>query len=436
LVNCNVDSTKRVICGRLGDQNLSIEGWPFSIFYPSLQAHRYLTPFHFAKEWNNFGYGHIKIGDPFWGFTTILPMDTPCTPVGILQDKEGNNLGLVAAIFDEPERSTLWFSRPAGPVDGFDQCLVERFYSDHRWEELGSLPYIKEIPWGFEAAATMRIDCDESVSTGRPLFELYKKNRLPFGLAIKTEQNLSEGDLQLMRDVIGAGGTVVTHSHTHAPNWGGSREKAKWEVEQSHQALRELQIPGINYRYAVSPFHQNPKEAVEGIRDAGIEMFVGGIACNDPEYLMGRAGPAFEVPGIMTHSQQCMLHGDCIHQDNNSLKQYFEAFDLACKSETFFGYLDHPFSSYHYGWLSEEERLQAHQEFIDYLMKRKIWFASLERALDFLGAKNEARVWADGDRLRYERSKKSHHQGLPEIVIHWRGKDFRAAEFEISGSKS
>lgn len=392
---------------------------------------RYLGQYHFANEWNNLGYGRIRTDKSMYALGELAKPSANLIPLQILKNEKNENLGVVSAIINDGKSCGLWFSRPIGPLDGFDWFLVERFFSDYRAGELECIPVIKEIPWGYDSACTMRIDCDEAIASGRELFELYKRHELPFGMAIKTDQVIGDEDKALLRDVILTGGTVVSHSHTHTPDWGGSMEKAQLEIESSFSALRALKIEGINYRYVVSPFHQNSRAAVKGLQAAGIEMFVGGIIANDPDYLQARAGQVAWIMGIYSHSQQSMLHGDCYHAAGNSWAQYKEAFDTAKRTETFYGFLDHPLSTYNYGWTDESERLSVHEEFIKYIKSHKVWWASLERALDFLSCKQESQAWIENGKLRFRRSKKPHHQNLPDFCIRWEGKDWKASESEV-----
>lgn len=392
---------------------------------------RHLGQYHFAHEWNNHGYGRIRTDKSMYALGELATPSPSLIPLQYLKNEKNENMGVVSGIIDDGTSCGLWFSRPIGPLDGYDWFLVERFFSDYRADDLECVPVIKEIPWGYDSACTMRIDCDEAVASGRQLFELYKKYDLPFGLAIKTQQTLAEADKALMRDVIAAGGTVVSHSHTHAPDWGGNQESAQKEIEDSHREFRALGIDGINYRYAVSPFHQNSRAAVKGLQAAGIEMFVSGIIANDPDYLQARAGQVAWIMGIYSHSQQSMLHGDCYHAAGNSWAQYKQAFDTARATETFYGFLDHPLSGNNYGWKSEQERLLVHEEFIQYIKTHKVWWASLERALDFLACKQESQAWIENGKLRFRRSPKPHHQNLPDFCIRWKGKDWKASEFEV-----
>lgn len=391
---------------------------------------RHLGQYHFANEWNNHGYGRIRTDKSMYALGELATPSKSVIPLQYLKNEKNETLGVASAILDDGKSCGLWFSRPIGPLDGYDWFLVERFFSDYRAEDLECVPIIKEIPWGYDSACTMRIDCDEAIASGRPLFELYKKHKIPFGVAIKTQQTISDEDKRLMRDVLDAGGTVVSHSHTHASDWGGSQASAEEEVRLSHAVLRSLDIDGINYRYVVSPFHQNSRPAVKGLQAAGIEMFVSGIIANDPDYLQARAGQVAWIMGIYSHSQQSMLHGDCYHAAGNSWAQYKQAFDTAKLTESFYGFLDHPISDYKYGWNDEDERLKVHREFIEYIQSHKVWWASLERALDFLSCKQESQAWVENGKLRFRRSQKQHHKNLPDFCIRWKGKDWKAADFE------
>jgi len=65
------------------------------------------------------------------------------------------------------------------------------------------------------------------------MVELYRDLGLPISLALPTGQPLDRRDLQLMRDVVVAGGSVVPHSVHHLPNWGGSYLRARGEAAVS-----------------------------------------------------------------------------------------------------------------------------------------------------------------------------------------------------------
>ena len=372
--------------------------------------------FDFTNEWNNLGYGRIELD--------------PASPFGIAEFIAPTALGTAGipylTLFNELNRSVLWVNRNVGPIDGFDWRVIEDFISDYRHSSsssldmLSCLPVLSEIPAGHTGAVTMRIDCDEKIASGRPLFELYRSHQVPFSMAVKTHQEIGADSIQVMNEVLTAGGSVVTHSHTHAPNWGGSEEKAVKEVEASLHLLKQA-LPEHTITYAVSPFHQNPPYAVKGIANAGMEAFVGGIIHNDPEYLFARAGVAPFADGIISHSQQCMFHGDCYHEAGNSIQVYVDAVQNALKTETFFGYLDHPFSAYQYGWRTEEERLGVHDEYLKILKKEKeLWFASLTEALDFLWDRAQTQLeLVSGKIVSHLPAQK---RSAKKLKIRWRGK--------------
>jgi hypothetical protein len=383
-------------------------------FLDPLNVERFFERFDFADEWNNLGYGRIETNGSKFAISDLdLKEEEFDKVLAIFQLSDGSK-GVYAGI----KGNDIVFNREIGPVDGLEVCLIEEFLS-----ETG--PLLIDIPFTYKSAVTMRIDCDESIASGKKLADLYTKHLVPFSMAIKTDQPIGLDSINLINDVLVSGGSILSHSHTHAPNWGGSREKAVWEANSARERLREILPSNYNMDFVVSPFHQNPKYAVEGLRDAGIKGFVGGIIKNDPEYLVSRASWAKDVPGIMTHSQQCMLHGDCYHNAGNSLDIYKQSFENHYKTNTFFGYLDHPFSSYQYGWLSEEERLGAHEEFILNMKTFDgIWFANLVDAMSFLWVKVNTKVWVEDEVLKW--SVPSHnYKNLPDLCVLWKGEKHR-----------
>ena len=367
--------------------------------------------FDFAREWNNLGYGKTETNPHSpWGIAEPHALESPYLQV-----------------LDETHRSILWVNRNVGPIDGFDWRIIEDFISDYRskpsilGEALTCLPVLSEVPAHFTGAITMRIDCDENIESGRPLFELYQKNGFPFSMAIKTKQTITEASVRLMREVIKQGGAITTHSHTHAPNWGGSEKNAFDEVSVSLGILKEF-LPEYETTYAVSPFHQNPPESVLGIEQAGIDAFVGGIIQNDPEYLMARSGEVPFVSRIISHSEQCMFHGDSYHAAQNSIHIYLDALKSALKTETFFGYLDHPFSNYQYGWLDEEERLKVHAEFLSFIKTLpQVWFASLSETLDFLWDRAQTQIRLEDGALKVSLSQ--YPRSMKKLKVRLKGEE-------------
>lgn len=400
------------------------------ISYPALIRHnkkplslRYLIRFDFTDEWNNLGYGRITKGpSPFSISTLNVDSSKFCEVISEVIDGETNKfICPFIAICEMDGKATLWINREKGVKDGIDYAIVEDFLLNYKTEQFGSYPILSEIPFGFKSAVTMRIDCDENIASGQKLAELYTSKEVPFSLAIKTSLEFSPENTNTINYVLENDGSVVGHSHTHAPNWGGSREQAKWEAETARERLKTILPEDYSFDWVVSPFHQNPQYAVKGLCDAGIKGFVSGIIKNDPEYLQSRAGYVSTGEPIITHSQQCMLHGDCYH--DTGLDIYKQSFYNHYHSNTFFGYLDHPFSDYTYGWDNEKERLKAHSDFIDYMKSfPNVWFANLVDAMNFLWVKANTKVWIADNELKW--NVPEHNYQVPNMKVFWNNKEY------------
>ncbi|MDF3809990.1 MULTISPECIES: hypothetical protein [Rhodopseudomonas] len=362
---------------------------------------RRLCRFDFAEEWNNLGYGRIGVGVDPW---SIAMTAQPLSAITVAELDCGKPLatGAVATLRDLPSSAILWHARPVGPVDGADWQIIEAFVSHYRHADLPCRPHLRDVPHGVGAAVTMRLDCDEDIASARPLFDLYRQQGLPLSLAIKTDQPERPEHLALLEDLRRAGGSILSHSVSHAPRWGGTPEAAEAEATGSKDWL-ESQLPGLTVRYAVSPFHQNPSYVPDALARAGYDGFIGGIIANDPEYLMARGGEVPHGPvGFISHSQACMLHGDCMLDGGDRLRIYKEAFRIAKAGSQFFGFLDHPFSErYAYGWRSEADRLAAHAEFLSSIADEcarsgeTLLFVNEETCLDFMRDKADAQITFD-----------------------------------------
>ena len=385
--------------------------------------------YDFADEWNNLSYGKIPSDETKWSLSDIRIQDEQFVEViGHIVDIDWTFICVYCGIKEENGVATLYFNREAGPIDGLDYFIVEDFLLNYKVTEFGSPPILSEIPYGYKSAVTMRIDCDENISSGNQLFDLYKEMRVPFSMAIKTSLDFTKKNIESMLLIIESGGSIVSHSHTHAPNWGGSREKAKWEAEKARSRLKEVLPENYTYDYVVSPFHQNPRYAIQGLVDAGIKGFIGGSIKNDPEYLQARAGYVLTGENIITHSQQCMLHGDCFHA--SGLDVYKQTFSNHYQTNTFFGFLDHPFSNYTYGWNSEEERIMVHREFLQYIKSHdNIWFANLIDAMNFLWVKSNTKIWVENDELKWQIPK--HNFKIPSLKVFWKNTEVEINENRI-----
>jgi hypothetical protein len=358
---------------------------------------RYLCRYDFEREWNNHGYGEITSDGGMWSLRQRVKVKDAVT-LAEVRNETGDCITAYCTVTDLPNASILWFNRAVGPVDSLEWRIVESFFSEYRCGELPCFPYLMEMPFGYDGAVTMHIDCDEAIASGRELFELYRRYGIPFGMAIKTGQEVSSDDIEMMREVLRSGGSAVSHSQNHLEKWGPDFETAYREALASRKWLEENVTGGRPVTRAVSPFYKNPPYAVAALAEAGYTGFVGGIISSDPEFLMGRAGIVpFVSKGIVSHSQQCMLHGDCYHRYGDSIEPYVEAFESHLKGEAIFGYLDHPFSErYWYGWKSEAERLGVHEQLIQHMKKSgNIWFCSLDECLGFIERRNQVGIWVD-----------------------------------------
>ena len=366
---------------------------------------RHLCRYDFTDEWNNLGYGQITTdGGPF----SLSCLADCAGAICIARLAEPAN-GLATAymtLLDTPQGSALWCNRQVGPVDSLEWCIVERFFADHRQGDLPTFPYLSEIPAGYDAAFTMRLDCDQAISSVQPLLDLYADRSLPVSLALQTGLPTDHKDMDLLSQVVASGGAVLPHSVNHLPNWGGSYHTALQEARSCKQYLADNLPQAPTVKFAVSPAHQNPIYALQALADAGYNGFVGGIIHNDPEFLLGRAGQVpFLEKDFVSHSQQCMLHGDCYHRYGNSVEVYKSSFDNHVQGQAIFAYLDHPFSqAYQYGWLTEAERLDAHRTLIDHMQSSaNLWQPNLNQSLDFIVKRNSVRICLDlAGRLEFE----------------------------------
>ena len=358
--------------------------------------HRFFERYDFEKEWNNSGYGRIGFGPGAFDVSDFIQIKTSDyeslaeivhLPTG---DVVSDYLGLIRS----SDQLSLWCLRPVGPADGFDWKFVEEFVSQREVSEFGGSPTLSGLPYGFSSGFMMRIDCDEAILSGRRLAQLYWDRGLVFSIAVKTNQKIGFEEQAFFAEILQKGGSVLPHSHTHLQDWGYPSGNLETELNECVKCLAAGGIPQEDLSFVVSPFHQNSRKAVEGIAARGAEGFIGGIICNDPEYLCARPGVVpFQKDQIITLSQQCMLHGDCYRKNGRTLEIEKAAFVEAASARQFFGYLDHPFSSYSYGWDNEEERLQVHTEFLNFLLGfENQWRPNLGQAMRFFQKRSQVRI--------------------------------------------
>ncbi|KQT85131.1 hypothetical protein [Aurantimonas sp. Leaf443] len=377
--------------------------------------------FDYADEWNNLGYGRITADGGQWSIACGATADG--ATVLAMAEASGCEPVPMVTLFEPGAGSVLWWNRAVGPVDSAEWAVVEAFLADWRHEDRPCVPVVREVPFGHDCAITMRLDCDEDIASARPLFELYRERGLPFSVAIKTEQEDRPDHIELLHEILAEDGAVLSHSVTHAPRWGGSAEACLREARGSVEWL-EQRVEGLKVRHAVSPFHQNPPYVPAALAEAGLEGFVGGIVANDPEALLARGGrlPG-DASGVVSHSQQCMLHGDCVLEEGDRLAVTKAAFRAATASGALFGFLDHPFSPrYDYGWGSEAHRLDVHAEFLDFIAQETeggaVLWLNEDQVLDWIGAKARLRVTLQDGRIVAEGADRA---AWP-FAIRWRGR--------------
>lgn len=327
-------------------------------------APRYFERYDFTNEWNNLGYGKITTSGGEWGINQIVT-DGDVTKIGQVYNSD-KRLGTCVFLKDFDKGSVLWFSRQAGPIDGHDWTIIEQFAGNYR-RDLPNIPYVSEVTADGELLVTMRLDCDEDITSSQGLFDLYKSEGVPFSLAVVTSLVTSAEQKGYLR-AVAFQGSLISHSHTHPEYWGGSYESSLGEAATSRKTLES--ITGKDILFAASPFHKNNRANLKAIQDAGYKGLICGVIFNDPEYLYFRGGqtqhPDINIP---LHSQQCMLHGDCFFRNpTDGLAVYKQRIELCRSSSSVFAFLDHPISKrYDYGWKSPDNQLKAHRDLISYL---------------------------------------------------------------------
>lgn len=374
---------------------------------------RYFARFDFTDEWNNYGYGRITTDGTIWSVSSMINTIS-ATSIATVYDSSGY-VSEFATVSDFDDAAVLYINRPVGTVDGLDWGIIENFLCRYRINDLVALPLIHDLPKGVKGVVSARLDCDQSIINAKPLVELYKSYGIDISLGISTGIHIDQNDIDFMIDFYQNGGSLVSHTITHHYSWGRDYAHALEETSGSKQWLEE-HIPGLCVDYAVSPFHSNEPFAVQALADAGYKGFISGIIHNDPEYLVGVSGEVpFATSKIVTHSQQCMMHGDCYHRYSNSIHPHIEAFKMHVKAGKLFGYLDHPFGGYDYGWVSEEVRLEAHHQMIETISKHEgIEWWTLKQLLDFVVRKSQTVLEIKNNDL-------SIISKAPDVVLEYRG---------------
>ena len=388
---------------------------------------RPLERFDFGDEWNNMGYGAIRVDSSDWAVSSPVEIDSDCLLATVMSD-EFDGIAY-SAIKDLDYQSILWFNRANGPIDSFEWRIIENFISNWRSKDLPCVPVVKEIPYGFDSCITMRLDCDEDIESARELRSEYIRLDIPFSLAIHSKLLANTTQHALIKEMVDRGESILSHSATHSSNWGGSYQAAISEARISAQTIRD--VTGVYPKYAVSPFHQTPSFALRALSDSGYLGCIGGsISCN-PEFNLARGGELAGLPAMFVgHSQQHMLHGDCMLQGSDPLAISKQAFMLAKATSTLFGYLDHPFSErYTYGWSDEATRIDAHRNLVLFIKAstKKPLFLSEDKALDFLVYKSKIRIADLDQNYRFNLQDNFNSTGY-DVAIEYQGDTFKAID--------
>jgi len=352
--------------------------------------------FDFMAEWNNLGYGSIKADDSIWAISARVMLQDNNVIAQVLAEEQ--SITVYMGLWQIEGASLLWVNRAVGPVDSQEWFILEEFVSCYQADFAICLPVLSEIPHGYDACVTMRLDCDEDINSAHQLYALYQEKSVPLSLAIHGTVLEDDSHHEFLKQYVANGDCLLSHSWSHPVNWGDSYEETLKQVQMSLDAIEGAVGKEIDVKYAVSPFHQNPVISVQALADSGLGGFISGIICNDPEYLVARGGEVpFAPSGFVTHSQQCMLHGDCMLEGDDPLSIFKQSFDIARQGQALFGFLDHPFSPrYAYGWQSEDQRCEAHGEFIDYIKASgNVLFLNEHQALGWIAMKNSIELSAN-----------------------------------------
>ena len=351
---------------------------------------RPLKRFDYEDEWNNLGFDFInreEIANYSFNCDNYLSL------ASLLFDEQ--KIGDFSGIFDFKESSLLWVGSETSYFRSNEWSIVEKYFSNYKENIYPCHPYISQIPYDYQSMVTMRLDCDESIINSEPLRKLYSSFNIPFSLAITTKLLSQTNESDYLKDVSYQGVDILSHSDSHAEHWGGSLDNACRELSISKLKLEKLLNKTISY--AVSPFHHTPDYIFEALSKSGYKGCVGGTVKYYQNNICAR-GITINPTDVTFHCQQVMLHGDCMLEDDDPLRVYKQSFTKALHSESIFGYLDHPFSSrYQYGWQSEEQRLEKHSEFINYINKKchKILWSNETNALDYISWLNKIDISED-----------------------------------------
>jgi len=352
---------------------------------------RPLWRYDFDLEWNNNSFGNIS------NENIMLNLSHNCfliEGINVAYIENSNNQNLNIPLISEFEINgniIIWINRNLSLVDLPEWKIIEEFISNGYFEKYPCVPYLSEYSSSENGLITMRLDCDEDIESARKIFEIYRYHDLPISLAITTNQiKDSKFISSLPKEVNDYGGTILNHSHSHPINWGGSKDKIKEEIITSNNLIKKSF--GISAEYAVSPFHHLTWNALEVLNELEFKGVIAGISSSHHEFLIMKGGSIHENLDILLHSQQCMIHGDCITK-TRKVDSYLNTFSLYSNLGFSTGYLDHPISErYDYGWVNIERQVKTHQKIIEYLFNKKIKFIGQKELFQRFAAKEKIKI--------------------------------------------
>ena len=350
---------------------------------------RPLVRYDFEDEWNNHNYGEIRTTQDFWSISqNVIIRDN--LELAYIYDTAINKKICSFIAFWENKNQILWVNREASLIDSHEWRIIECFICNIGGKNFNALPLINEVPFGFDSCSTMRLDCDEDIKSSKNLDLFYNSKKIPLSFAL-VGSKLDLKNLNFLKN-LKSPKHFLSHSFLHKEHWGGSEETCAEELCKNHELIKEEF--GIELKFAVSPFHQSPSFLFKVLEQNKYKGFISGIINCYPEMMISRGGIIDQKNNLISHSQQCMLHGDCIAGNQTELiDNYKHSAKLSTYSRSIFGYLDHPFSDrYQYGWSSEKFRILCHSYLIDFLKKKRNLFLSEEDALNFIYNKNNISI--------------------------------------------
>ena len=357
--------------------------------FADLLKERPIWRFDFELEWNNSFSGNIIDKNEILNLSHYCSNNNNNNVVYIM-NSNGDKIPLVAEFFIN-QNFLIWVNRNLSLIDLPEWKIIEEFISNGYFSKYPCIPYVSEFSSLENGLITMRLDCDEDIESARNIYTLYKKYDLPISLAITTNQiENKESISSLPREVYDYGGTILNHSHSHPINWGGTKDMISQEIELSTKIIKKAF--NITTEYAVSPFHHLTTEAIEVLDEQNYKGVVAGICSSHHEFLIVKGGSINDKLNILLHSQQCMVHGDCLTK-KRSLDDYLNNFNYFSKIGYSVGFLDHPISKrYDYGWNEPQRQINIHKQIIEFLLFKNIRFVDQREIFERLKAKDQLNI--------------------------------------------